>query len=412
MRLLLIWMSCLSCLSIGGAYAIENAELRPSRDAALQNYDFPCEDGLYATVCGYLGVKDVELKKSKGFDLKVPGFEEKMPVEAVVQKRAAPLVVVLLGLNGHTGTDFSKLWASWYADAGYHVLTFDSTFRAPFVSTSGHGVTGNLWAETERVAAIIDTFLKEKNVRGRVTKVGVVGMSYGGAQALILGRMAKDGKLPFELAGIQAYSPPLRMEWTAALLDRWYEQERSKYTLTELQSKFSSHKPAKNGGRIPFSESEMKAAISAAFREGLADLIVRNDEYFELKVLPRGDMFDDSFVRKEHAEKWGYTKFAFDMSLPYWEARMGRGAIDALIRDTQLGELLKVQPAYSEAIIAADDPFNAPDEFEKVASSGSSQLTILPRGGHLGYVSNPWTKAKLMSLFEGPSAVTISSRGR
>jgi len=314
-------------------------------------------------------------------------------------------------LNGHTGTDFSKLWASWYADSGYHVLTFDSTFRAQFVNTSGHGVTGNLWAETECVAKIIDAFLKEKDLRGKVTKVGVVGMSYGGAQALILGRMAKEGKLPFELAGIQAYSPPLRMEWTAALLDRWYEQERSKFTLTELQNKFASHKPSKDG-RVPFSDSEMKAAISATFREGLADLIVRNDEYYDLKILPRGDMFDDSFVRREHAEKWGYSKFAFDMALPYWEARMGRSAIDALIHDTQLEELLKFQPTYSEAIIAADDPFNAPDEIQKLSSSGPSQLTILPRGGHLGYVGHPWTKAKLLSLFDGPRAVTSSSDGR
>jgi len=369
-------------------------------DRTLPDYDFPYSDGLYATVAGYLGVKSVSIKHLNSFDLEIESFEKKMPVKAVIQKHSAPLVVVLLGIGGTTGNDFSKLWASWYAESGCHVLMFDSTFRPEFVNISGHGVSGNLWKESERIAQIIQTFSQEKKIRGMITQIGIVGMSYGGSQALILGRLANEGKLPFQIAAIQAYSPPIRFEKTAEIIDRWYDEERSKYTLVELKDSFAWHKPSGSDGAPPFSQSLMRAAFSASFRIGLPDVIVRNDEYYKLSVLPHGNEFDDQYVRKDAAETWGYTRFAFDMAVPYWEERMGRDALQKLILETSLPELLQHQPPYSETILADDDPLNAPEDISLLKSrTGTARLTLLPRGGHLGYVSNPWTKAKLLTLF-------------
>jgi hypothetical protein len=277
-------------------------------------------------------------------------------------------------------------------------MLFDSTFRPEFVNTTGHGVSGNLWKESECVAKIIQAFTQEKDVRGKITQIGVVGMSYGGTQALILGSLAQQGKLPFEITAIQAYSPPIRFEKSAAIIDRWYDEDRSQFKLTELKEKFSGHKPS--SGVIPFTESEMRAAFSASFRLGLPDVIVRNDEYYKLNILPHGNEFDDAFVRKDAAEKWGYTRFAFDMAVPYWEERLGRDALRQLIHETALPRLLQKQPPYSETIIADDDPLNDPDDLDLLKShTNSIRLTLLPRGGHLGYVAEPWTKAKLLTLF-------------
>jgi len=379
-------------------------------DRALPEYTFPYENGLYATLAGYLNVKYVSLKHMRSFDLKIDSFERKMPVKAVIQKGTAPLVVVLLGISGQVDNDFSKLWASWYANAGYHVMLFDSTFRPEFVNTSGHGVSGNLWKESECVAKIIQSFTQEKEIRGKISQIGIVGMSYGASQALILGSLAQQGKLPFEIAAIQAYSPPIRFEKSAEIIDRWYEHDRSQFTLTELKEKFASHKPSKSG-EIPFTETEMRAAFSASFRLGLADVIVRNDEYYKLNILPHGNEFDDAFVRKDAAEKWGYTRFAFEMAVPYWEQRLGHDALTQLIHETALPQLLQHQPPYSETILADDDPLNDPADLNLLKSQTNSiRLTLLPRGGHLGYVGEPWTKAKLLTLFanSAPSDPNIS----
>jgi len=60
------------------------------------------------------------------------------------------------------------------------------------------------------------------------------------------------------------------------------------------------------------------------------------------------------------------------------------------------------QPAYSETIIAVDDPLNTPEDTKTfVAFAAGKRVTILSRGGHLGYVCQEWTKNKLMTLFDG-----------
>jgi len=370
-------------------------------DDGLPEYTFPYDNGLYATIAGYMSVKDVSVKHLEGYDLKVGSFEKKIPVKAVIQKHRAPLAVVLLGISGLADADFSKLWVSWYAKAGYHVLVFDSTFRPEFVNISGHGVSGNLWKESERVAEIIQSFTQMKEIRGKIDQIGVVGMSYGGTQALILGSLSREGKLPFEISAVQAYSPPIRFEKSAEIIDRWYNVERSKFTLTELKEKFAGHTPTRKEGKCPFTESEMRAAFSASFRLGLPDVIVRNDDYFKLNILPHGNEFDDQYVRRDAAEKWGYTRFAFDMAVPFWEERLGRDALNTLIHQTALPQLLQKQPPYSETIMADDDPLNDPDDLKLLKSHiNSVRLTLLPRGGHLGYVAEPWTKAKLLSLFK------------
>lgn len=396
---LLLLMMVLSCPL---SWCLEVNQPSPmASGTTLPSYEFPYKNGLYATVTGFLKVKNVKLPNERTFKLAIKTFNEKVPVQAVVQDHPAPLVVILLGISGRANADFCKLWPSWYAEAGYHVLAFDSTFRPEFVKISGHGVSGNIWAESERVGAIIDAFLKLNDVRNKVSKVGIAGMSYGAVQALMLGRMAAQGRLPFEVAGIQAYSPPLKLEKTAELLDRWYSEDRWQYTLTELKEKVGGHTPSDSGEHVPLSESMMRAAVSSSFRLELVDVILRNDEYFKLNLLPRGDSFDDKEVRKDYAATWGFMRFAYDLALPYWQKRLGASGINELVQGSHLSELLRAQPRFSETILAADDPFNAPEDLSELKSIGAQlPMTILPHGGHLGFIDNPWTKAKLMTLFD------------
>ena len=157
--------------------------------------------GLYWTISCYLKVRKVGFTKLHSIKLTVPGFSQKMPVKAVIQNKPAPLVIVLLGISGRADSEFSQLWPSWYADAGYHVLFFDSTFRPSFVNISRHGVSGNVWAETERISWIVRAFLQLPEMSGRITKQGVVGISYGGVQALMLGKIAT-----FFCSGVEQHS--------------------------------------------------------------------------------------------------------------------------------------------------------------------------------------------------------------
>ena len=66
--------------------------------------------------------------------------------------------------------------------------------------------------------------------------------------------------------------------------------------------------------------------------------------------------------------------------------------------------LLPQQPPYAEVILAEDDPFNTPEDVAALKAVASKyRVTLLPRGGHLGFVNDPWTKAKLLELFNTPA---------
>ena len=190
---------CLCCVLLCGIGALAQAsESAPSTPAPEQKsaaeplppYEFPFTNGLYASAAGYLSTKHVSLPCQKTVLLNVPGICDRFPVSAVIQESSAPLVVILLGIDGRPDEDFNKLWAAWYAEAGYHVLRFESTFTQDFNLRTHHGVTGNMWAETELAAKIVAAFVAQSCINGRVSKIGVVGMSYGGIEALMLGALA------------------------------------------------------------------------------------------------------------------------------------------------------------------------------------------------------------------------------
>jgi predicted alpha/beta-fold hydrolase len=387
----------------------EQLEAKASVQSSLPPYEFPFENGLYASAAGYLCVKNVCFPCERSYPLDVDCFCGKFPVKGVIQEGSAPLVVVLLGIGGRPEEDFSKLWPSWFACAGYHVLTFESTFLQDFNTRSQHGVTGNMWAETNLVKQIIDAFLKQTCVNGRVSKIGIVGLSYGGVESLMLGTMAAQKKLPFEIDAIQAYSPPINMEHSAEIVDRFYAETRDKYTLLELLQ-LQHHVPDRSNPNSPIPDDMLKAAVSATFRLPLPALIAYNDRNYHLHQLPKGDEFEDQYVREAYARKWTFTGFAYGMSYPYWQRKLNLPSLEPMIEAAHLPSLVAHQPPISEVILAEDDPLDSRADMEALkAFSTGKRITILPRGGHLGFIDEPWTKAKLLSIFDNAKPIQATA---
>jgi pimeloyl-ACP methyl ester carboxylesterase len=240
-------------------------------------------------------------------------------------------------------------------------------------------------------------------MKGNVTQIGIVGMSYGGLEALVLGQMAKENRLPFQIDAVQAYSPPIRLEHTGELIDQWYGEDRWNYTLVELADTFTKHKPVSADSPVPFSDGLMRAGISALFHLGLAEVVIKNDSEFRMHLLPAGNQFDDQYVKQDYAEAWGYAKFMTDMAYPYWQRKLKLNDIKEMNDPIDLCNLVQKQPAHSEAILSEDDPFNTPEDLADLKQcAANARLVLLPCGGHLGFVSDPWTRAKLLSIFKAP----------
>jgi len=363
----------------------------------LPKYRHPYRDGLYSTVTAVNTFPDLEVKTQRKMKLKVPGFKKDVTVYAVIQSYRAPLVVVLLGVDGKVDGPWGCLFPYWYNEYNYNVLTFDSSFTPTYPDLNGQGVVGNFDAEADQVAAVIDTFLKTEEAKKAVTDVGVIGMSFGALQALQLAKKDKEGKLPFKLNGCLAISPPVKLLTAARTVDKYFAEDRWDTTMIELAKKFGAHMPVGEGEKVPFAPTEMRAAIGYVFRDGLTKVVERNDRAYKLKLLPSEESNEH---RGTYAEAVGFEKYINEFTFPYWQKKGAVKSADELWQYADLEWLLPRLPEYAEAIIAADDPFTTPEELATIKGlDRNGRVTILPNGGHLGFVASDWMLVKSLRVF-------------
>lgn len=366
----------------------------------LPKYHHSFDDGLYSTITAmyYCGTPPEYMKANfrQGM-VQVPGFAKPMPVSYIKQNFPAPLVVVLLGGDGEVKGPFGELYPYWFGHAGFNVLTFDNAFTKAFPDISGTGVVGNFEKDTEAAAAIVDAYIKQNDPKS-FTRVGVIGISFGGSQALIMATMAKQGKLPFELAGCLAFSPPVKLLSTAQIVDGFYKKDRQNTTMIDLGKKFGNHTPVAEGQPIPFSASDMRGALGYAFRDQLKQVVDRNDRVYGLKMLPGAGGGED---RNMHLEATSMQRYIELYTAKYW-VQKGAVANSAQIwAMPNLDRLVPNLPDYADIVLAENDPFCFPSDLDAVkALDGGKHITVLPRGGHLGMITSEWALVKAHHLFD------------
>jgi len=368
---------------------------------SLPPYDYTIQNGLYATVTALSNLEQPQFKNDEKQKLKgIPGCEKEMEVRVMWQGKPAPLAVVLLGLGSRGNSPMARTFQSYLHEAGFHVLTFDSPFLPAFSERSRHGVAGNVAAEAALVAGMLETFLKSSKAKGMVTRVGLVGVSYGGVLALNIAKLSAAGKTALKPTGVLALSPPVSLKTAAALLDKYYADERWNYTLAELYGAMANHKPVPDGQPVPFTDGQMRAGLAAAFRQDLKDVVNHNDQRYKLNLLPKAGLHDDQY-RRDWAETWTFTKFIEEMTFTYWSKKGGVAHLNQLWEFGDLAQVVPHCPDYVKLVIAANDPMNDPEELAKLKSDTKpGRLTVLPHGGHMGYLGSKWCKARVQKLFE------------
>ena len=363
----------------------------------LPRYEHRYSDGLYSTVTAINTFPDLVVQKEKKIKLKVPGFRKDVTVYSITQNSKAPLVVCLMGVDGKVDGPWGCLFPYWYNEYNYNVLAFDSSFTPQYPEVNGQGVVGNFDAETDQIAAIIKTYLDTGDNRNNITEIGVIGYSFGATQALLLAAKGKEGKLPFELSGCLALSPPIKLHTAARIMDRFYAEDRWKTTMIELAKRFGSHVPVKAGQPIPFTATDMRGALGYAFRDGLSKVVERNDRFYKLKVIPSEDSGEN---RESYADATGFQRYMELMVFPYWKKKGTVNSVEDLWAMADLTKILPRLPSYADAVVAANDPFNTPEDLDEAqAVDTNKRLTVLPTGGHLGFIAADWTLVKALRIF-------------
>lgn len=365
----------------------------------LPPYDYQIENGLLATVTA-LNFDKPDVRNEKSMSLKkVEGCAKDMEVQVMWQNGQAPLAVLLLGFTSRSKSPMAQIWKSQLYASGCHVMTMDSPFLPSFNRRSRHGVAGNLEMEAQLAGNVIAAFLKTNDAKAKVTKFGIVGGSYGAYLALNIASMAKAGKIPVIPERVLALSPPVKVKTAADMLDKFHREDRWNYELTQLAGDLQGLTPAK-GLKANFPDSELRAGIAAAFRLDLSEITLYTDEAYKLKILPYQNDTDDS-RKASYADAWTFNRYLDEMCYPYWQSK---GKVNSLQQLMDMGDvrlLIQKAPEGVLTVIADDDPMNDPAELAVLkASVPSSKLIVLPRGGHMGYISSKWSEALIQSLFK------------
>lgn len=377
--------------------------------------DHPWEDGLYSTITG--AFVPAEKCGSKDIKLRVPGFKKELRVRASLRNGRAPLVVILNGTFGRADNNFANLWTSWLEQAGNHVLTFDSVMSKSFVEASHHGVPGNLAAEAKVAAQVIDAFLKQSGASAKVSKIGLVGISYGGTLALQMARLDQENELPFKLAAVRAYSAPVSFAESIRKLDGYFSFD---YTKVDLYKTFYNL-PRQFPVARSFDSHMMECALSRAFREDLKEAIEFVDASFDADLkrmgaprigLPGGDSPNLRDERISYAEAMNFERYFSGLVVPYWKALDSKNTGERLLSYGEMASVLSQTGSNVRAILAANDPLNAEGGVANLLkSSVAGKVTVLPRGGHMGYFDAQWTRASLLGMFDGNLDETASVQG-
>jgi predicted alpha/beta-fold hydrolase len=366
-------------------------------------FDYDIEDGLYATITSMQSFKKPDIKNERKFKLQnIDGFKKKIEVRAILQDKPAPLVVILLGLTSKSKDPLARLWQAQLSEAGNHVLVFDSIFRPSFNECSTHGVAGNLEVEAQVAAKVINAFMRHPEVEGRVTRVGLLGASYGGMLALNFAKLAGEGRIAIVPDKVLVFSPPVSMRSAAQLLDKYHDQDFQKQGIFDLLD-MSGHKPVEKGRRIPFNATQMRGGIGYVFHSDLEAVIECSKDLYDYKLPKLGK---DERGKNEPKDSRAFTRFIEQVVFSYWSKNGGVATVQELWNFGDLDRVLKACPNTVHCVLAQDDPLNDSTDLQLLKlNTPAEKLTVLPRGGHLGYVGCDWTMRQVLKMFEKPEPV-------
>ena len=368
-------------------------------------FDFAYSDGLYATVSLPKTIGKPVFERGESVELLgIPGFRREVEVHAIWQTDGrnrivrAPLAVPLLGIAGRNNDYLARLWQQLLYETGSHVMSANSSLSYDFNKASGHGVPGNLEADAQAIAKVIEAFLNRPEARDKVTEVRLLGSSYGGNVALYLARLSKEGKLNFPLGAVVVLSPTVSLHTTARILDDFYGQDFATYNYNPAKLAPLVRTPLVSPQvQVPFKPRMMRAGIGYVFHSELPRIVKKSDEMYHLGLLEKYERADD---KRGEPRSWTFTQFVENMSFPYWQRK---GAVQSVDAFWSMGELKKLLPTAGENVfvyLSKDDPLNDPADVAALQAHFNPPLfNVLPGGGHLGYAKSQWTKKIVMNRF-------------
>jgi hypothetical protein len=396
----------------------------------------PSSAALHATVFGAIGdlaplpdkVPLSEINVELPWHLPVPDvlwFDRKLRVWLSVQKRPAPLAIVIAGTgsDGNT-TKLEVLRAALYG-AGYHVLTVPSpTFPGFIVSASSSGVAGDLKQDGQDMYRALVQIISHLPRKVHITDVDILGYSLGGANAAVIKSIdAKEGQLKIHRALM--INPPVSLFASIGRIDKLFAQsigtddaaiERLYRRLyAELANLYRASDRVEIDENFLYGaaavilkgDAEFSAAIALTFRTALVDMFFCGDLYAKTGVVidpNRAPKVSDSLERVQQALRdKPFSEYFARVFAPYYLKQRPAENSNALIAENRLD-------------IIADDLHNGTDYYAQTNSDDlildkrelawlqdtlGDRIVVYDHGGHLGTIGERAQVKDMLSMLAG-----------
>jgi phospholipid-binding lipoprotein MlaA len=400
-------------------YSLSRTVWAVQRQAEVSDYTIP--ESAFATADADLSLGVLALRardedflaRSRDGSVRLEATGARLPYSAWMQKRPAPLVLLLPGIGGHRQGSTSVALAEMLFRAGYSVVTVSSVFHAEFMLRGlrdpcpGYTPTDvrDIHAALRAVAAAVDERWGE-----RITEVSLAGYSLGGLEALFLAA-GEPVSLPRvrRFSRVVAINPPVDLLAAAQCFDRFYdiplgwpeEERRRRLEDVALRAYTLVAEGLPEGRPLPFTREESQFLVGLTGRDVLATALharamhaargasaaAMRDAIRAMNTVSFGRYLDGILLPACQAREPGMTAEGLR------QAASLRAVVGALAGDRRVRILTN-----------ADDFVLGPGGADWLREAfGKARVTVFPQGGHLGNLAVPEVREAIVAALGGPA---------
>jgi len=361
--------------------------------------------------------KDPEFPgRGKTRSVLIPATGRRLKFTFWLQPGKAPVVYIVPGLGAHRLAENSLALAELVYKNGFSAVCISSPFNSEFMEhastaampaylpVDGHDLLVALTSADDRL---------NKWYPGRLGGKALMGYSMGAFDSLYVAATRPANRLPLlEFDRYVAINTPVRLLHGVSKLDEFYRaplawpgaERTDDIENTFLKVAALSKSKLTPQTSLPFSAVESKFLIGLMFRLTLRDIIFSSQRRNNQGVLRHAIRnFRREPVYREILQ-YSYQDYFEKFAVPYYQARGMASPAETLEKAGDLRTYdagLRANPNI-RVIVNQNDFLLADEDLAWLRAAFSpEQLTVFPRGGHLGNLYNPAVQKTILGALAG-----------
>jgi predicted alpha/beta-fold hydrolase len=366
---------------------------------------------------------DGKKRKSR---LKIGEEKTKIGYKVWMQKKPAPLVVLLPGLGANYIDSGPAAIAEFMHENGFSVILISSAFNWEFVvNASSSGVPGYTPRDAQDIYNALQVILKDVRKKygdKRITETILAGYSLGGLHTAFIADIdGKEQKINF--ARYVALSPPVNVLNAMIQLDELYKQWRqwSEDIIEQKKNKAVEFYEAQEENRLPengelhVSGEEAKFAIGLLYRMNLGEVIKAIHARRDLGILSRPYNLLSRQKLEREIERFGYYRYALTfvkkVHSNFWNDTIPLKQLNLQASMPAIQKTLMFNPRIT-ILHTANDWLLTDYDRDWLRNVMKDRLVMLDHGGHLGYFYRPDAQKIVVDLLKGetPAGIQVAAR--